>query len=1089
MRSIINQAAIRKLLKEGKAKQVQDALEKSQMVENPPVPIPKFIPFSDEDVKGTPLQGLGVDVGVTVAEYDIENMPKPTLDLQVAIDRDRVNNSSIIGANNNDGKEFGGWVKTCGNTDGEVGVATLTGDFGVRGGSKPDATVVCSGAPIAIKAAQLKHIDNANKAREDVAKHLDTLPPILGAPAAGFLGTVLKIVGIAGSLGAIFPAVTPMGGVIGKIKEIRNHILEATGIQGIIDGVKGAYEDMVIQVDGVVEDITTSVNETFDEMMGGLEQTGKDVANQVSDGVNNAISEGALNVSQSVQIYDPAATAETSQAIRDLNPQTVIQNLGGDNLLVSPFTGRVLSAEASAEILSFRTTVVQGAPQRVTLGGLLRELAEETLNVLKLEVKRLTTFNIPDDAVNNIVNDIVEGGVKRAKAVANITLLDSGITPLLNKFENILDEADGILSGNLTEEEILNKIKEAGEAGGATAAQIKEVQDAYRKKFLEVENSSAFNDNLEEIFEESNETTRNTIEPKIKTKFSYVGSVEELEREFYLSVMRSARPIKDVVIHATDTFTNKNIGAEEIEDSNSDGGEIGYHYVIRRDGRLQRGRAVSEKGNHADYGFDVTSIGIVMVGGINRASTESLEFSNSSASFTRAQYDTLEQFLKVFYNHIPGGNVFGHNELHTLFSDEGGADEEDYMLDPYFDVAEYILSLFGKVNSAQLESAEFDSNEESVVTGHFLVQSVSAESNTSLSVTNITTIDENGEVVQEEESFLDVISRQETEIPRARRTPAGDFSSRLAREAEDARIAEENTENLPLLSQPPVENSPIPGSVKHPGAVILDWFSRLTPASKAIRRYNRIQRQAGIDAENFETNRNSSEDVPVENLIPDIDEVADEAAAINERPPKSQYKVIYAEQTGTDDARSVIKKGDLVDPALFKDEGMAIPKDLTILANLIESDITVSSGFRDEVYNALIGGAKYSRHLRGIAVDIQIDKFASKNGGTGNSKFGTNYYHTAEAHSVIYPLVKKAVEDLGYGGVHLYGYFIHLDKGPLQCGQGGGVLPGNHGNRALGAFMRRRGFTSTNLTQKDSLYDEMGNYLGPKTTPIPRLKP
>lgn len=1064
MRSIINQAEIRKLIKSGKAKQVQDALEKAQMIPNPPPPIPKFIPFSAEDVKDTPLQGL--DVGVTVVEYDVENLDQSTLDIQVAIDRDRVNNSSIIGANDNDGEEFAGWVQAIGNTDGEVGIARLTGDFGVRGGSKPDATVVCSGAPLAIKAAQKKHIDRANKAREDVAKHLDTLPPILGAPAAGFLGTVLKIVGIAGSLGAIFPQVSPMGGIVGKIKEIKDSILQQTGIQGIIDDIKGAYDNAVATVEGVFEDIQEGIEETFNDLVG----RGEAVAQDVADGISSSITNSAATTSSATAanaLSSPAGVNIFENAAVELNLEsTGVLRGSGANL-----GQRISSISPSGQV-------------NLSIGGLLRELAEETISVLKLEVKRLTTFNIPDDAVNNIVNDIVEGGVKRVKAVANITVLDGAITPLLNKFEGIVDEVDGILSGELTEIDVLNKIAEIGKKSGATAAEIKEVQDAFREKMKQVENSSAFNDNLEDIFTEDGNTTRSLPPPKLKEKFSYVGSVEELEREFYLSVIRSERPIRDVVIHATETFTNKNIGAEEIEDAeNPDSRDqtIGYHYVIRRDGRLQRGRAVSEQGNHAGYGFDVTSIGIAMVGGINRASTENLNFQTSSASFTRAQYDTLEQFLKTFYNHIPGGNVFGHNDLHRLFSDSVSVETVDEYLDPYFDVAEYILSLFGKVNTLQLESADFDANEEDVVTGHFLVQSIPPDSNTSLSVTNITTIDENGEVVQEEESFLDVISRQETEIPRARRTPAGDFSNRLAREAEEARIARENTENLPLLSSPPVENSPIPGSVKHPGAVILDWFSRLTPASKALRRYNRIQRQAAIDAENFETNRNSSTDVPIENLIPDIDVVADEAEAINEKPPKSQYLVVYAPQIGSKDPDSAIKEGDLVDPALFKDAGKNIPKDLTILANLIQSNITVSSGYRDPIYNKQIGGKKYSRHLKGIAVDFQIDKFASKNGGTGNNRYGKNYYHSAEAHSVIYPLVKKAVEDLGYGGVHLYGYFIHLDKGPLQCGEGGGVLPQNHGNRPLGEFMRRKGFTSTNLTQEDSRYDESGKYLGPKT--------
>jgi hypothetical protein len=174
-----------------------------------------------------------------------------------------------------------------------------------------------------------------------------------------------------------------------------------------------------------------------------------------------------------------------------------------------------------------------------------------------------------------------------------------------------------------------------------------------------------------------------------------------------------------------------------------------------------------------------------------------------------------------------------------------------------------------------------------------------------------------------------------------------------------------------------------------------------------------------------------------------------------------------------------------VDPKQFLREGKSIPSDLAKLANLIESDIMVTSGYRDPVYNASLPGAsKTSRHIKGIAVDIQIMKFAKKNGGTGNNssrRGGKNYYHSKEAHATLFPMIKKAVDELGFGGVHLYGYFIHLDKGALQCGAGGGVRPNNHGNRELGAYMRRKGFTSKNLTQADSIYDEMGYFVKKKS--------
>lgn len=182
--------------------------------------------------------------------------------------------------------------------------------------------------------------------------------------------------------------------------------------------------------------------------------------------------------------------------------------------------------------------------------------------------------------------------------------------------------------------------------------------------------------------------------------FSYVSSVEELEAEFAQKIHErdDDKDIDSVVIHATDTFSNKNIGAEEIDaiqkklDPTGYAQEnrkvkIGYHYIIRRDGRLQRGRDISKPSETSldNSGRDDTCLSIAMVGGINSPATEQ-EFQRSSASFTREQYNTLEHFLRSFYNHVPGGDVYGHNDLNT--------DEED----PYFDVQEYILSLFGKIN-------------------------------------------------------------------------------------------------------------------------------------------------------------------------------------------------------------------------------------------------------------------------------------------------------------------------------------------------------------------------------------------------------
>jgi N-acetylmuramoyl-L-alanine amidase len=185
--------------------------------------------------------------------------------------------------------------------------------------------------------------------------------------------------------------------------------------------------------------------------------------------------------------------------------------------------------------------------------------------------------------------------------------------------------------------------------------------------------------------------------------FTYVASVEELDAEF----AGIKRDVTEVVVHATETYTNKNIGAIEINNIHNALGHdgIGYHYVIRRDGRLQRGRPVNRKGEHAVVnGHNVYSIGLVLVGGLNVASGDDNPTDyRSSQSFTREQFTTLEKFLRSFYRKYSGGQVFGHNDI----------DESE--LDPYFDVVDYVESVFRKsnittdpANSSPLSPAEIN---------------------------------------------------------------------------------------------------------------------------------------------------------------------------------------------------------------------------------------------------------------------------------------------------------------------------------------------------------------------------------------------
>jgi N-acetylmuramoyl-L-alanine amidase len=167
-----------------------------------------------------------------------------------------------------------------------------------------------------------------------------------------------------------------------------------------------------------------------------------------------------------------------------------------------------------------------------------------------------------------------------------------------------------------------------------------------------------------------------------KADFSYISSVEELTGEF--KVME--REVTEIIVHWTETYTNKNIGSEEIEEYQKSLGleSIGYHLVIRRDGSIQRGRPFSSEGEHTASRNKYT-LGVVFVGGINAPSgTENPENFISVKSLTVSQFKSFDAICRAFYSKVPSGQIIGHNDID---------DEEE---DPGFDVIAYTAAKFLK---------------------------------------------------------------------------------------------------------------------------------------------------------------------------------------------------------------------------------------------------------------------------------------------------------------------------------------------------------------------------------------------------------
>lgn len=112
------------------------------------------------------------------------------------------------------------------------------------------------------------------------------------------------------------------------------------------------------------------------------------------------------------------------------------------------------------------------------------------------------------------------------------------------------------------------------------------------------------------------------------------------------------RPIEAIVIHCADTPVGMDIGADTIREWHVNGNgwrDIGYHYVIRRDGTVEKGRPVHEPGAHV-AGHNARSIGICLVGG------------KPGANFTRWQWAALEALVMDLTRQYPGVTVTGHRD-------------------------------------------------------------------------------------------------------------------------------------------------------------------------------------------------------------------------------------------------------------------------------------------------------------------------------------------------------------------------------------------------------------------------------------------
>lgn len=118
------------------------------------------------------------------------------------------------------------------------------------------------------------------------------------------------------------------------------------------------------------------------------------------------------------------------------------------------------------------------------------------------------------------------------------------------------------------------------------------------------------------------------------------------------------RKINWLVIHTAATRPSMDIGVKEIRRWHKKRGfaDIGYHYVIRRDGRVEKGRADTRQGAHV-RGYNRDSLGISLAGGVNERTLK------PENNYTAAQWTSLESLLRRLQAKHPQAAVRGHRDF------------------------------------------------------------------------------------------------------------------------------------------------------------------------------------------------------------------------------------------------------------------------------------------------------------------------------------------------------------------------------------------------------------------------------------------
>ena len=139
--------------------------------------------------------------------------------------------------------------------------------------------------------------------------------------------------------------------------------------------------------------------------------------------------------------------------------------------------------------------------------------------------------------------------------------------------------------------------------------------------------------------------------------------------------------IRFIAVHCSATRPTSIMGAREVHKMHVDRGFacIGYHYVIKRDGTVEKGRPDDRMGAHVE-GHNRDSLGICLIGGLNADG-------KPENNFTPQQFDSLRHLLLSLHGKYQAAVIQGHRDFFGDTNKDGKIDRRDWLKEcPCFDV-------------------------------------------------------------------------------------------------------------------------------------------------------------------------------------------------------------------------------------------------------------------------------------------------------------------------------------------------------------------------------------------------------------------